>query len=117
MERATARRRLRAPLPVAMLALCPLLVVPASEMRTRDAPTRPPVTEFEFARLIYAENPEFARGFAGYRWMTDAPEAETHLLQGIRRLTRVDTASEGTAIRLDNDAIFDHPFLYGVEVG
>ncbi len=49
--------------------------------------------------------------------MTDAPEAETHLLQGIRRLTRVNAASEGTAIRLDDDSIFDHPFLYAVEVG
>jgi hypothetical protein len=49
--------------------------------------------------------------------MTDAPEAETHLLQGIKRLTRVNAASEGTAIRLDDDALFDHPFLYAVEVG
>jgi len=75
--------------------------------------------EFEFARLVYAENPNFSRGWGwgGARWTTDAPEAEWHLLQGIKRLTRVNAASEGTALRLDDDAIFDHPFLYAVEVG
>ena len=88
-------------------------------------PTQPvaplPGVEFEFTRLVYAENPNYARGWGGWgggrRWMTDAPEAETHLLQGIKRLTRVNAASEGTAIRLDDDSIFDHPFLYAVEVG
>jgi len=40
------------------------------------------------------------RSPGGARWMTDAPEAETHLLQGIRRLTRLNVAREGTALRL-----------------
>jgi hypothetical protein len=88
-------------------------------------PTQPvaplPGVEFEFTRLVYAENPNYSRGRGwgggGRRWMTDAPEAETHLLQGIKRLTRVNAASEGTALRLDDDSIFDHPFLYAVEVG
>jgi len=94
----------------AAFALVPLLVV---------ADVRIPAREFEFTRLIYNENPAFARswGFGSYRWLTDAPEAETHLLQGIKRLTRIDAASEGTAVRLDDDALFEHPFLYAVEVG
>jgi hypothetical protein len=89
-----------------------------------DDRARQPVTplsgyEFEFTRLVYAENPDYSRGWGwgAPRWTTDAPEAETHLLQGIKRLTRVYASSEGTAIRLDDDAIFDHPFLYAVEVG
>jgi hypothetical protein len=75
--------------------------------------------EFEFARLVYVENPDYSRGWGwgAPRWTTDAPEAETHLLQGIKRLTRVNASGEGTALRLDDDAIFDHPFLYAVEVG
>ena len=83
-------------------------------------PTQPvaplPGVEFEFTRLVYAENPSYARGWGrggGRRWMTDAPEAETHLLQGIKRLTRVNAASAGTALRLDDDSTFDHPFLGG----
>lgn len=88
--------------------------------RPTQQPVAPlPGVEFEFTRLVYEENPNYARGWGwgGRRWMTDAPEAETHLLQGIRRLTRVNAASEGTAIALDDDALFDHPFLYAVEVG
>ena len=78
-----------------------------------------PKFEFQFARLIYTENPNMARGwrFGGARWTTDSPAAEIHLSQGIRRLTRVSTAPEGTAIALDEDTLFDHPFLYAVEVG
>ena len=63
-----------------------------------------PQFEFQFARLIYSENPDFARGWRGFgsaRWTTDSPAAEIHLSQGIRRLTRVFTAPEGTAISLD----------------
>ena len=79
-----------------------------------------PQFEFQFARLIYSENPDFARGWRGFgsaRWTTDSPAAEIHLSQGIRRLTRVSTAPEGTAISLDDDDLFNHPFLYAVEVG
>jgi hypothetical protein len=115
---------------IVALVPCPLLVIGAANtvavMQNADGslaprliPTRGPSTEYTFARLIYAENPQFARnwGYGGYRWLTDAPEAETHLLQGIRRLTRIDTASEGTAVRLEDDAVFDYPILYAVEVG
>ena len=76
-----------------------------------------PAYEFQFARLIYSENPEFSRGWGAMRWTTDSPAAEDHLAQGIKRLTRVSTAPRGTAISLDDDDIFDHPFLYAVEVG
>ncbi len=79
-----------------------------------------PQYEFQFARLIYSENPEFSRswrGFGAARWTTDSPSAEIHLMQGLRRLTRVYAAPEGTAIALDDDDLFDHPFLYAVEVG
>ena len=43
--------------------------------------------------------------------------AEIHLMQGIRRLTRVSAAPEGTVVSLDDDDLFNHPFLYAVEVG
>src|SRR5882672_9654196 len=114
MER-TPRKLMRATQIVAAV-LCPLFVAGASALDGIPQETAsPPRTEFEFVRLIYPENPEFSRrgwGFGGYRWMTDAPEAETHLLQGIHRLTRINAASEGMAVRLDDDAVFDHPFLY-----
>ena len=78
-----------------------------------------PKFEFQFARLVYSENPSMSRGwrFGAQRWTTDSPAAEIHLSQGIHRLTRVSTAPEGTAIALEDENLFDHPFLYAVEVG
>lgn len=78
-----------------------------------------PKFEFQFARLIYSENPSFARGwrFGASRWTTDSPAAETHLAEGIRRLTRIYTAPEGTAVGLEDENLFDHPVIYAVEVG
>jgi len=80
-----------------------------------------PQHEFQFARLMYSENPNYARGFGGafgeMRWTTDSPSAEMHLSQGIRRLTRVNAASEPTAVAIMDETLFDHPLIYGVEVG
>jgi hypothetical protein len=83
--------------------------------------------EFRLARLAYNDN--FAQGFGGFRgrggsWTTDAPEAEYHLTQGIRRLTRINTIDPERAggdvvlpVRPLDEDLFDYPFLYAVEVG
>lgn len=82
----------------------------------------PPVAEsagheFQFVRVIYSTSSEIDGGWRRNSWHTDAPEAETHLLEGIRRLTRVRTDRESVSLRLTDPAIFEHPFLYAVEVG
>jgi hypothetical protein len=78
----------------------------------------PPGSEFTFIRLVYDN---YSGGLGGWfrrsSWATDAPEAETHLLQGLKRLTRIDTALEGAAMRIGDPALFDYPFIYAVEVG
>jgi hypothetical protein len=86
----------------------------------------PPEREFRFARLAYSDNTALGgRGFGRFggrgSWTTDAPEAEQHLLMGIRRLTRIDALDPErdqfiAKSALDED-LFDFPFLYGVEVG
>ncbi len=70
--------------------------------------------EFAFARLIY--NGVDSAGW-GPRWRVDWPEAETHLLAGLSRLTRVDANKEGALVQLSDDTLFDYPWLYAVEVG
>ena len=67
--------------------------------------------EFEFARIRYQSFGEWAR------WRADWPEAETHFTQGLARLTRIDTSHAGQVLTLDQDLIFDYPWLYVVEVG
>jgi len=71
--------------------------------------------EFYFSRLDYP-----SRGGRGrYRSAayTDYPDAEIHLLQGLTRLTRIETAADGVIVNLNNDDLMDYPWLYAVEVG
>jgi hypothetical protein len=75
--------------------------------------------EFQFTRLRYTDN-DMGFGFRGRgmgMWTTDAPDAEYHFLQGLKRLSRVDAADEGTYVQALDPELFDHPWIYGVEVG
>ena len=71
--------------------------------------------EFQLIRLRYNNHPQFNNFRSS--WLTDAPEAETHLLNGVQRLTLIDSASDSIGLSALDDRLFDHPFLYAVEVG
>jgi hypothetical protein len=74
-------------------------------------------TEWTRARLHYPSV------FGGSRrgdlyWTMDYPRSDRHLLQGVRRLTRIDTRSVEQVVDLDgSDDIYNWPMLYAVEVG
>ena len=56
-------------------------------------------------------------GFAGY-WTMDYPRSDRHLLEGVRRLTRIDSRSVEQVVELDGTGeVNNWPMLYGVEVG
>jgi hypothetical protein len=79
-----------------------------------------PTAEFHFTRLLYSDRRRygFGRGaWGGGSWRVDYPEAEYHFHKGLSRLTRVDTGADARILKLSNDAIFDYPWLYAVEVG
>ena len=103
------------------LALIGVIALTASGQRI-DALRQWPEHEFDFARLIYSGG-----GF-GYRgsWDVDYPEAEFFFHKGVSRLSRVDmgesgmtayTGETGVLIQLDDDTLFNYPWLYAVEVG
>ncbi|HEV2200619.1 MAG TPA: DUF4159 domain-containing protein [Bryobacteraceae bacterium] len=79
--------------------------------------------EFTRARLRYPSflvvHPPVRDGFD--RWTIDYPPSDRHLLQGIRRLTRIDTRSVEQVVDLDyeedRDDVYNWPFMYAVEVG
>ena len=76
-------------------------------------------TEWTRARLLY---PSFLapHGYPdGYRrWTVDYPRSDRHLLQGVRRLTRIDTRSVEQMVDLDgSDDVYNWPMMYAVEVG
>jgi hypothetical protein len=73
-------------------------------------------TEWTRARLRY---PGFFRGFrGGGSWTIDYPRSDRHLLQGVRRLTRINTRSVEQVVDLDGtDDVYNWPMMYAVEVG
>jgi Domain of unknown function (DUF4159) len=73
----------------------------------------PDVVGYPNPNLRYADG----RGFPGY-WTMDYPRSDRHLLEGVRRLTRINTRSVEQVVSLDGtDEIYNWPVLYGVEVG
>jgi hypothetical protein len=80
--------------------------------------------EWTRARLIYRDFQGQAPGGFRYRrggagsWTTDYPRSDRHLLEGVRRLTLIDSRSVEQPVQLDgSDDIFNWPMLYAVEVG
>jgi hypothetical protein len=74
-------------------------------------------TEWTRARLRY---PSVYRNFGGedLNWTIDYPRSDRHLLQGVRRLTRIDTRSVEQIVDLDgSDDVYNWPMMYAVEVG
>jgi len=121
--------RLRALLTVLAALLMPLS---GSAQRAAHEPTANTTAEFAFARLLYNGTPNcrggggFARGWGrgrGDAACTDWWDAEYHFMQGLTRLTRIDGAKVefdgfgAQQIGLLDDALFDYPWLYAVEVG
>lgn len=81
---------------------------PAEDPVDKDVPG-----EYSFARLRY-------RSSGGWRrssWGTDANKAERVFLQGVRRLTRIQARSVETIVDVDDDDLYNWPWLYAVEVG
>src|SRR5690242_8323207 len=74
-------------------------------------------TEWTRARLHYPS--VYGRRWGlDLNWTIDYPRSDRHLLQGIRRLTRIDTRSVEQVVDLDGeDDVFNWPMMYAVEVG
>jgi Domain of unknown function (DUF4159) len=78
--------------------------------------------EWTRARLRYSDitgypTHSYYRNFPGF-WTMDFPRSDRHLLEGVRRLTRIDTKSVEQVVSLDgSDDVYNWPVLYGVEVG
>jgi hypothetical protein len=109
-------------------ALCALLTGAQAGSAPEGLVLLPAQPEFRVARLAYNDSAAFGfgrGGFGGQSWRTDAPEAEFHLTQGIRRLTRINTIDPETGdiryvvlpLQPLDDELLDYPFLYAVEVG
>ena len=72
-------------------------------------------TEYYFARLSYRNGPGSRRW--GNAWMTDSPAADRYFLQGVRRLSNIHARSKEQYIPPMDEALFNYPWIYAVEVG
>src|SRR6202012_2802991 len=77
-------------------------------------------SEFYFSRLRY--NSGYASGASfGYRsfwnaWSQDFPRADDDCLLFLLRLTRIDSPSPLNVVDIDDDRMFDFPWIYAVGV-
>lgn len=77
-------------------------------------------TEWAFARLRYPAVSGYGRRSrrgAYYSWGIDSPKADRQFVQGVRRLTRIHTRSIEEVVNLDDDEVYNWPWIYAVEVG
>jgi hypothetical protein len=95
-----------------------------SQREDGPRPEFPSGGEFHFVRVEYTDLPEHHRRFGfssrsargdGW-WNVDWPDADDHFSLGVRRLTRVDTG-EPRHMRLTDDRLFDHPWVYATQTG
>src|SRR5207237_3259124 len=76
---------------------------------------------FAWSRLRYTPRGGSFGGFGYSRggfntWSRDYPKADIVFLAALRRLTRVDARSYQQVVSLENDDIFNYPFVYAVQV-
>lgn len=77
-------------------------------------------SEFVLGRLRYSTHPMFGGSrFRGSNewWTIDYPRGDRHVLEGLRRLTRLNARSVEQVVDLADDDIFNWPWIYAVEVG
>jgi hypothetical protein len=120
------------PLPFACSLLCALFamqwILPAHSQSRRDfsyfEPASNEKAEFYWSRLRYTSagfgsggygyGYGYGFGFAG--WARDYPKADRQFLLALKRLTRIQMRSTEQVVSLDDDKIFDYPWVYAVQV-
>ena len=79
---------------------------------TRARLRYPDIVGYPDVPLVYNDG----RPFPGY-WTMDYPRSDRHLLEGVRRLTRIESKSVEQVVSFGDDDMYNYPMLYAVEVG
>ncbi len=72
-------------------------------------------SEFAFTRMVYHSEANQYGWCCG--WNTDYPAADFHLIQGINRLSRINTHQEPNLMPISHPRFFQYPYIYSVEPG
>ena len=71
---------------------------------------------FTFVRIQY-DSYGGGWGRRGGKWRTDYPDADLNLSFRLKQLTSLEVDPNGLIIRLTDEELFDHPFIYIIEPG
>jgi Domain of unknown function (DUF4159) len=75
--------------------------------------------EWVFARFHYSSGS--GNGFGGFRgfqrWAADYPKSDRQFVQGVHRLTRIDTRTIEQVVDADSDEIFNWPWVFVEDPG
>ena len=72
---------------------------------------------FTFVRIQYDSHGGGGWGRRGGKWRTDYPDADLNLSFRLKQLTSLEVDPDGLIIRLTDEELFDHPFIYIIEPG
>lgn len=73
-------------------------------------------SEFHFIRLAFGAFGRVPTNDLNEPWLRDWPDAEDHFLEGVQRLTLINSG-ESRQVSLLDDTLFDYPVIYAVKVG
>ena len=96
-----------------LILACCFFVVTASAQEN-FSPIGSAGDEFTFIRVKFDSK---RQGWGSGAWAHDYPDAEINFLRGVTRLSEIHIHAEPAVLRLDDDRIFEFPFLYLVEIG
>lgn len=97
-----------------------------SATTAREVPQRGPITPiwtneegfesdvFTFARIKYDRN---GSGRGRGDWATDLPDSDLNLSYRLQQMTSLKVDPDGRILRLTDESLTDHPFIYIVEPG
>ena len=91
---------------------------PAAAQSTNLSPKHELRHELHIARLVFRPDINNSWHPPGRPWWSiDWPDAEQHFTDGVSRYTTIDIAPDSHHISLDDDTVFDYPWLFAQQVG
>ncbi len=93
-----------------------LLSANADDVVNQPAPYGP-ASELHLARMVFSHGAHSNWGPGRPWWRIDWPSAEQFFVRGVKRYTRIDIAEDSVHVMLEDDALFDYPWLFAQQVG
>src|SRR3989454_10989714 len=98
-----------------LFIICVVAAIANTHANSRSPDTHPdgPDAEFQMARVKYKTyGGGGSHGYFQPWWAIDYPLAEEHFFPALRRTTNVQVSDEERHLEVNDDRIFEYPFLF-----